>query len=143
MLIQALAAYADTRLAGELEEPAFEFKPVRFFLEVSDDGTFLGFIERTESVQRGSKTFVTVQQLNIAKSPVARVSGLHPLLACDDMKYVLGPGEWTKPEEVQNQKERHEAFVALLRTAAEATTDGSVESVLRFYDRPIEVEFCT
>ena len=140
MLIQALAAYADTRLADQLDDPAFESKPVRFFLEVADDGRFLGFIERSESIQRGKRSISVVQPLNIPKSPVSRNSGLHPLLACDDMKYALGPGEWTKPEEVQNQQERHEAFVTLLRSAADATADPELAAVVRFYDRSDEVE---
>lgn len=140
MLIQALAAYADTRLGDQLEDPAFESKPVRFFLEVAEDGRFLGFIERTESIQRGKKSVTIVQHLNIPKSPVSRVSGLHPLLGCDDMKYVLGPGEWTKSEEVQNQQERHDAFIGLLRSATNTTADPDLASVVRFYDRPDEVE---
>jgi len=140
MLIQALAEYADTRLGSDLEEPAFESKPVRFFLEVAADGRFLGFIERTDSIERGKKTVTVVQQLSIPKSPVSRNSGLHPLLACDDMKYVLGPGPWTRPEEVQNQQERHDAFIALLRKANAATADPDLESVVRFYDDPVQVE---
>lgn len=140
MLIQALAEYADTRLADQLEDPAFESKPVRFFLEVAEDGRFLGFRERTDSILRGKKTFSVVQHLTIPKSPVARNSGLHPLLACDDMKYVLGPGPWTDPKEVANQQERHDAFVGLLRKAASATNDPDIASIVGFYDDSAQVE---
>jgi CRISPR-associated protein Csd1 len=140
MLVQALARYADTRLADQLDDPAFESKPVRFFLEVAEDGRFLGFIERTESVARGKKTLAVAQQLNIPKSPVSRNSGLHPLLACDDMKYVLGPGEWTKPAEVENQQGRHDAFIALITIAANETSDPAIRSAARFYERSAEVE---
>jgi CRISPR-associated protein Csd1 len=139
MLIQALAEYADKRLADQLEDPAFESKPVRFFLEVAQDGRFLGYRERTASVVRGKKTIPVVPQLTIAKSPVSRNSGLHPLLACDDMKYVLGPGAWTEEKDLKNQQERHAAFVALLRRAATSTMDPELESVVRFYDSDEEV----
>lgn len=140
MLIQALAEYADTRLADELEDPAFESKPVRFFLEIASDGRFLGFRERTDSVTRGKKIISIVQQLVIPKSPVSRNSGLHPLLACDDMKYVLGPGRWTADKDSENQQERHDAFVSLIRKAATLTGDADLEAASRFYDDPQKLD---
>ena len=35
------------------------------------------------------------------------------MLGADDIKYVLGVGAWTSPQEVENHVERHAAFVAL------------------------------
>ena len=55
MLVQALAAYADTYLKDQLEDPAFESKPVPLMLEISSEGRFLGWIVREESVMRGKK----------------------------------------------------------------------------------------
>lgn len=128
MLIQALAEYADTRLETQLNDLAFEEKPVPYFLDLGADGTFLGFVERTELVERGKKTVPRTQTLLMPKSPVNRNSGEHPLLACDDMKYVLG------------KEKKHAAFVALLEVAAVATSDPALASCVAFYRRKDQVE---
>src|SRR3978361_202673 len=93
MLIQRLAKYVGTRLQGQLNDLAFETKPVPYLLEIAPDGRFLGLVERTEEIQRGKKTTKQVQTLLVPKSPVNRNSGEHPLLACDEAKYVLGNEE--------------------------------------------------
>ena len=128
MLIQALAEYADTRLQEQLNDLAFETKPVPYFLEIGGDGTFLNIIERTEQVRRGKKTVKQTQTLLIPKSPVNRNSGEHPLLGCDDMKYVLG------------DEKKHHAFVALLEAAAAATSDSALESCVAFYRHASQVD---
>ena len=140
MLIQALAEYADTRLQEQLEDLAFEEKPVQFFLELGSDGTFLGIIERTEEVQRGKKKVKQIQTLLVPKTPVNRNTGLHPLLTCDDIKYVVGKGEWTEPKQEKNHEERHQAFVEFLREAAAATSDDALQSCALFYGRSDQVE---
>ena len=76
----------------------------------------------------------------IPKSPVNRNSGLHPLLGADDIKYVLGAGAWTQEKDKANAEERHQAFVDLIRKAAEATKDEGLEACVEFYKRPEEVE---
>ena len=128
MLIQALAEYADTRLQEQLDDLSFETKPVPYFLEIGSDGTFLKFVARTELLQRGKKAVKQTQTLAIPKSPVSRNSGIHPLLACDDMKYVLGIDK------------KHLAFVALLEAAAAATSDPALQSCTAFYQRADQVE---
>jgi CRISPR-associated protein Csd1 len=140
MLVQALAEYADTRLAGPLADPAFENKPVPFLIEVGRDGAFLGVTERTETIQRGKKTITQAQALLVPKSPVNRNTGLHPLIGCDDIKYVLGAGAWTKPKERNNHQERHEAFVARVSKAADETRDEALLRCAAFYARPDQVQ---
>lgn len=132
MLIQALAEYADTRLRDQLDDLAFETKPVHYLLEIGSDGRFLGLVERTEEVQRGKKTTKQTQTLSIPKSPVNRNSGEHPLLACDEAKYVLGNEE--------KHLKKHAEFVALIETAAAATSDPALESCVAFYRRADEIE---
>jgi CRISPR-associated protein Csd1 len=99
MLVQALAEYADSRLSEQLGDPSFEEKPVQYLVEISASGSFLGIVERVQQVQRGKKTFAQPLALTIPKSPVNRNTGLHPLLACDDIKYVLGCGAWTEDKQ--------------------------------------------
>jgi CRISPR-associated protein Csd1 len=132
MLIQALAEYADTRLQGQLTDLAFEVKPVHYLLEISGDGRFLGLVPRTEDVTRGKKTIQQTQTLLIPKSPVNRNSGEHPLIACDEVKYVLGNEE--------KQFKKHRAFVALIEIAAAATGSTALASCTTFYGRPDEIE---
>jgi CRISPR-associated protein Csd1 len=140
MLVQALAEYADTRLRNQLDDPAFERKRVPLLLEISSGGRFLGFIPHEETVTRGKKTAAQPRELVAPKSPVNRNSGAHPLLACDDAKYLFGPGPWTKDNQLEDHQEKHEAFVALLREAARATGDDALNACARFYDAPEEVE---
>src|ERR1035438_8969695 len=128
MFVQALAAYADEYLAAELAEDAWEEKPVPAWIEIGSGGTFLGIITRLRQETRGNKTITRPEALQIPRSPVNRNSGLHPLLAADDIKYVLGPGAWTAPKDEQNATERYEAFAGLIRKAAAATHDPALET---------------
>jgi CRISPR-associated protein Csd1 len=134
MLVQALAEFTDTRehLRKQLNDLAFETKPVPYLLEIANDGRFLGLVERTEKVQRGKKTVRQVQTLLAPKSPVNRNSGDHPLLACDEAKYVLGNEE--------KHESKHRAFVSLIETAAAATSDPALDACALFYQRPDAVD---
>src|ERR1035441_5854651 len=123
MFVQALATYADEYLSEELVEDAWEEKPVPALIEIGPEGTFLGIVPRLRQETRGNKTVMRPEALQMPRSPVNRNSGLHPLLAADDIKYVLGAGAWTAPKDEQNAMERHEAFAALIRKAAAATHD--------------------
>jgi CRISPR-associated protein Csd1 len=140
MLATALAQFADDRLAAEMADAAFEEKPVAFLLELAPDGRFLGLRTRTVTDQRGKKTHTLTLPLRVPKSPVNRNSGLHPLLAADDIKYVLGPLQTTAEEARANQQERYESFVTLLRRAARETGDTGLASAVVFYDDGLAVE---
>jgi len=139
MLVQALAAYADEYLSDELSAEAWEEKPVPVLLEIGPDGGFLQVTERIRQEVRGKKTVSIPQSLTVPRSPVNRNSGLHPLLAADDIKYVLGAGAWTAPKDVQNANERHQAFAALIQKAAGSTHDPGLETCARFYERTDQV----
>ncbi|ACO32176.1 type I-C CRISPR-associated protein Cas8c/Csd1 [Acidobacterium capsulatum] len=152
MFVQALAGYADTHLRKQLDDVAFEERPVQYFLQIGKDGSFLGVIPRFTEVpvaspkqKKGSadkppKTRLQPELLSVPRSPANRNSGLHPLLGSDDIKYVLGPGPWTKASELENHRDRHEAFVELLRRVAKETRDRALEICAQFYDQPEQVE---
>ena len=140
MLVQALAEYADSRLQDQMEDPAFERKPVAVLLDLGPDGRFLGFIPHEETVTRGKKSVTRPREKLVPKSPVNADSGVHPLLAFDDAKYLFGPGPWTKENQEEDHRKKHEAFVALLAEAAQATGDEALKACVRFYERPGEVE---
>jgi CRISPR-associated protein Csd1 len=139
MLVQALAAFADHHLADQLDDAAFETKPVPLSLEISANGKFLGWVAREQSVLRGKKMVVQPLPSQVPKSPVNRNSGVHPLLAYDEAKYVFGVGHWTKPHQEDDHAAKHAAFIQLLREAAEATEEEALAACVLFYDQPSEV----
>jgi CRISPR-associated protein Csd1 len=140
MFIQALAQYADENLHDALNDVAWEEKPVRYLIELSSDGRSLGVVERMTPVVRGKKTISLPQSLTVPRSPVNRNSGHHPLLAADDISYVLGVGAWTAVKDEDKHAKHHEAFASILREAAEATRDQALQACQRFNSDPDQVE---
>jgi len=152
MFVQALAGYADTHLRDQLDDVAFERRAVPYLLQIGKDGRFEGIIPRFTEVPAGGaskraaktgaalKTKRQPQVLTVPRSPANRNSGLYPLLGADDIKYVLGPGAWTKEKETQNHQERHDAFIALLRRVAEETGDRALVACTLLYDQREQVE---
>jgi CRISPR-associated protein Csd1 len=142
MLVQALAEYADHYLSAQLNDAAWEEKPVPWCLDISRQGTFSGIVPRTTSVTRGKKQVDVPMRMSVPRSPVNRNSGEHPLLGTDDIAYVLGAGPWTPDRAADRDKaeKHHQAFVALLQRAATETSDDALVSCARFYDNPEEVE---
>lgn len=147
MLIQELVKYTQTYLAKELEEGAFEEKPVPYLILVSEEGKFLGVRSRFSETQKKDKTVFRPRTLSIAKSPVARNAGLHPLPTCDSVQYVLGPhGSWTDKGKEKNHEERFDSFKELIKSLA-ASEDripneerNLLKSAVAFYERPEELE---
>src|SRR5260370_695511 len=123
MLVQALAEYADNYLADELNDAAWEMKPVPWALEISRQGTFLNTTARMTAETRRKKQVQVPMQMSMRRSPVNRNSGEHPLLGTDDIAYVLGIGPWTPDKSADKEKteKHHEAFVALIGKAAAET----------------------
>ncbi len=140
MLVQALAAYADNYLSKQLANEAWEEKPVPYWIALDSMGTFLNIVHHSVSAVRGKKTVSVPAPLAVPRSPVPRVAGIHPLLAADYIKYALGVGPWTQEKQEQNNRERHDAFSALIRQAAAETEDEALKAAAGFYSRPDQVE---
>lgn len=142
MLLQALAEYADQCLSSELNDAAWEGKPVPWRIEISQQGTFLEAIPHMTLVMRGGKQQLVPMSMRVPRSPMNRNKGEHPLLGTDDIAYVLGAGPWTPDQAAQKDKaeKHHRAFVALLQRAATATGDEGLTACARFYDNAMEVE---
>src|SRR5258708_24374825 len=139
MVGQAVAENAKTFLGAELKEEAWEERPVPFLLEIAPDGAFLNVVERMKSVPRGKKMISMPETLSVPRSPVTRKSGLSPLLGVDDIRYVLGVGAWTAEKDRDNHAKRHDAFIKLVRQAAQETRDPALEACESFYAKPAEV----
>ena len=143
MLAQALAQYADTYLSEQLSDEAWEEKPVPYYIAIDASGTFLNVIPHNKSTVRGKKTVSIPAPLLVPRSPVPRNAGLYPLLAADDIKYVLGVGPWTPTGQEENNQERHNAFAVLIESAAKATGDEGLHAAAAFYARPEQVAAAT
>lgn len=141
MLVQALASYADTYLSEELNDSAWEQKPVPWLLEISTQGTFLSAVPHMISGTRGKKQVQIAQEMDVPRSPVKRNSGHHPLLSVDDISYVLGSGPWTPSRTADQEKaeKHHAAFVELIGKAARETGDAALQSADLFYKNSLEV----
>jgi CRISPR-associated protein Csd1 len=140
VLVQALAEYADTYLSGQLSDQAWEEKPVPWFVAIDEAGRFLNVIAHNVAVTRGKKLVSVSAPLAVPRSPVSRNAGLYPLLAADDIKYVLGAGPWTPRNQERNNRERHEAFVELIGQTAAETNDSGLKAAAMFYSRADQVE---
>jgi CRISPR-associated protein Csd1 len=135
VLLQALVEYAENNLTTQLSNPEFETKPVPYLLDIGPSGEFLGIIPRFQEVQRGKKKFTQPQPLLVPKSPVNRNSGLHPLLAADDAKYVFGHGSWSQNEgAAEREAELNRSFVDRLKDAATVTGDPELTACAAFYE---------
>jgi CRISPR-associated protein Csd1 len=141
MFVQALAEYADNYLSDELNNAAWEVKPVPWLLEISPGGTFLNATQRMTTETRGNKQVQIPMQMSVPRSSVIRVSGEHPLLATDEITYVLGIGPWTpdKKADKAKAKRHHKAFVALIGKAAAETGDAALGACICFYENPEQV----
>jgi CRISPR-associated protein Csd1 len=142
MLVQALAEYADNYLADELNDAAWEMKPVPWLLEISRRGTFLNATPRMSSETRGKKQVQVPMQMTVPRSPVNRNSGEHPLLGTDDIAYVLGVGPWTPDKVADKEKaeKHHQAFVALVGKAAAETSDAALAACVCFFTDSEQVD---
>jgi CRISPR-associated protein Csd1 len=143
MFVQALAAYADEKLKDELNDVAFEERAVPYYLSLAADGRFLAVIPRFVSVPPANgkgKPKQRAQTHRVPRSPVNRNAGQHPMLAADEIGYVLGPGPWTKPNDVDKVTKLHEAFVALIHRVATETQDEGLLACSRFYANPDELQ---
>jgi len=146
MLVQALAKYADTYLAEELKAVAFEEKPVPYLVEIDESGHFHGIKpcihKEARTAGKKVKTVEVVDTLRAPRSPVPRnnAKGIHPLLGCDYLSYVLGPGVWTDEGKEDKGARNHAGFIDLINKAAEATGDGALKACALFYSDTPAVE---
>jgi len=147
MLVQALAAYADTYLADRLADPAFEEKPVGWVIGIYSDGTFAQLIRRARWVARGNKTYSEDLPLIVPKSPVNRNSGTYALPGCDAVAYLVGPGEaWSKEKdpvrrerEIARQVAQHADFVFKVTAIASDLESSAWGAAARFFKKSVEV----
>lgn len=146
MLVQALAAFADTKLQKQLNNVAFEERTVPYFLQIAANGKFNNVQERFTAIAPKGNAKVRAKPAKqrpmnylVPRSPVTLTSGTFALLGIGELKYVLGAGAWTEEKHIARDNERLDAFVSRLRDAFADTADEALAACLRFYDQPEEL----
>jgi len=141
-MIKELYEYATTNLKDEIEDNAFEEKPVRFVVVVNSKGKFVRAIERITQTEDDKKP--QVERLRCPKCPVSRTGQVSqksaaPILACDAIQYLVGPSElWTSEENNENHVIHHNVFKEQI--AAFADQLSLLRSLYLFYRNQEEVE---
>jgi len=109
------------RVQDRAVPPSYKRNKVPWMIEIGADGAFHGIVPTAG--ERGALHVETPYWKRQGTSPP-------PYLLVDNAPYVLGLGLDKWPDEKASL--RHEAFVAMTRECAEATSDPDVEAVLRF-----------
>ncbi len=131
MILQSLRELALRE--GLVDDPAFESKPVRWVIELDEDGCFLGVLDTNApaSQPEGSKKKPRLEaKLMVIPRRVVRSVGIRANFLVDNAKYVLGAGsDTTGPVDPKNA-ERHAAYLALLKAAPQDVPE--LQAVLAF-----------
>lgn len=124
MILKRLAEYADSRM--KLPPPMYGETPIRWFVELDPDGSFLQLTSRggdTKANRRGEPLMVPT---------VVRAAGIKPKLLADNGEYVLGVG---RPNaNTEKVADRHRQFIDLARRCVEKTGEPSVKAVVNFLE---------
>ena len=97
MILQALTQYYEALLdAGKITRPGWAKAKVSFALCLDDAGQITQLLHLQKEIQRGKKTILAPQELDMP-SPVKRTVGVAANFLCDNSSYLLGADDKGKP----------------------------------------------
>ena len=97
MILQALTQYYESLLnAGKITRPGWAKTKVSFALCLDDAGQITQLLHLQKEIQRGKKTVLAPQELDMP-SPVKRTVGVAANFLCDNSSYLLGADDKGKP----------------------------------------------
>ena len=97
MILQALTQYYEALLnAGKITRPGWAKAKVSFALCLDDAGQITQLLHLQKEIQRGKKTVLAPQELDMP-SPVKRTVGVAANFLCDNSSYLLGADDKGKP----------------------------------------------
>ena len=97
MILQALTQYYEALLdAGKITRPGWAKAKVSFALCLDDTGQITQLLHLQKEIQRGKKTILAPQELDMP-SPVKRTVGVAANFLCDNSSYLLGADDKGKP----------------------------------------------
>lgn len=126
MILTRLKEYADTRM--KLSPEMYGEAPVRWVIDLSANGSLLGFISRGGD----SKVNMRGLPMTVPQQNVNRTMNIKANLLVDNGEYVLGiPGAGSDDAKVAD---RHQAFIELTRCCVEETREPSIEAISKFLE---------
>lgn len=131
MILQALTQYYEELLAaGKITRPGWAKAKVSFALDLDDAGQVRQLLHLQREVQRGKKTALVPQELDMP-SPVKRTAGVAANFLCDNSSYLLGADDKGKPaRSLECFSAARALHLSLLKDAASP----AAQAVVRFFE---------
>ena len=131
MILQALTQYYEELLAaGKITRPGWAKAKVSFALDLDDAGQVRQLLHLQREVQRGKKTVLVPQELDMP-SPVKRTAGVAANFLCDNSSYLLGADDKGKPtRSLECFSAARALHLSLLRDAASP----AAQAIVRFFE---------
>ena len=131
MILQALTQYYEALLdAGKITRPGWVKAKVSFALCLDDAGQITQLLHLQKEIQRGKKTVLAPQELDMP-SPVKRTVGVAANFLCDNSSYLLGVDDKGKPA---RSLECFSAAKALHLALLKEVDSPAAQAVLRFFE---------
>ena len=131
MILQALTQYYEELLvAGKITRPGWAKTKVSFALDLDDAGQVRQLLHLQREVQRGKKTALIPQELDMP-SPVKRTAGVAANFLCDNSSYLLGADDKGKPtRSLECFSAARALHLSLLKDAASP----AAQAIVRFFE---------
>ena len=131
MILQALTQYYEELLAaGKITRPGWAKAKVSFALDLDDAGQVRQLLHLQREVQRGKKTALVPQELDMP-SPVKRTAGVAANFLCDNGSYLLGADDKGKPaRSLECFSAARALHLSLLKDAASP----AAQAIVRFFE---------
>lgn len=142
MILQALVKlYEDLARQGKISRPGWNMTKVGYALCIDSEGILLQIIPLTEEIQKGNKTVIINQTMELP-SPVKRSSGILPNFLWDNSGYIFGV------DNKGDEKKSREKFAACheLHKALLCDVDDPIaKAILKYFERwiPESSDNCT
>ncbi len=131
MILQALTQYYEELLAaGKITRPGWAKAKVSFALDLDDAGQVRQLLHLQREVQRGKKTALVPQELDMP-SPVKRTAGVAANFLCDNSSYLLGADDKGKPA---RSLECFSAARALHLALLKDVDSPAAQAIVRFFE---------
>ena len=131
MILQALTQYYEALLnAGKITHPGWAKAKVSFALCVDDTGQITQLLHLQKEIQRGKKTVLATQELDMP-SPVKRTVGVAANFLCDTSSYLLGADDKGKPA---RSRECFNTAKALHLALLKDVDSPAAQAIVRFFE---------
>ena len=131
MILQALTQYYESLLnAGKITRPGWAKTKVSFALCLDDAGQITQLLHLQKEIQRGKKTVLAPQELDMP-SPVKRTVGVAANFLCDNSSYLLGADDKGKPA---RSRECFNTARALHLALLKDVDSPAAQAIVRFFE---------